>query len=272
MEHVAVTGHEGRLGSHLVDMGAEPMHCDIADSSSVEAELERVRPLTIINCAAYTAVDNCEKPENVERAIRSNTTGPGVLRAAFFGYLIHMSTGYVFDGEDGPYSEDAKPSPVNMYGMTKLGGEAALAVKDNYPTLIVRVLDLFGPGESPDFVKSILRVLQSGRSKELPENLMGTPTYIPHLAEALVACIERGDVGTLHLGGTATVSRFEWGRMIAEAFNLDTKLIQPTTEIKGLAERPLNAALDVSKARNLNIPLYSPVKGLDELRWELESD
>jgi dTDP-4-dehydrorhamnose reductase len=246
-------------------LGAHPLDCDISESHEVEEALDAARPLVVINCAAYTAVDDAESPVNHERAMRANMTGPGILRSMFDGYLIHMSTGFVFDGSKGPYSEEDEPSPVNFYGMTKLGGEAALSIRPRYPSVIVRVLDLFGPGPSPDFVSAVRGVLESGGSKALPANLFGTPTYIPHLAEALVAIIERGHTGTLHIGGTANLSRYKWGRMIAEHFGFDPEQIKHTERITGLAPRPLNATLDVSKARSLGLPLYDPKEGLEAL-------
>lgn len=263
---IAVVGAGGRLGSHLVKLGMTPLDCDIAESHEVDEALEAIRPMVVVNCAAYTDVDGAERPDQHEKVIRSNLTGPGILRSLFTGYLVHISTGFVFDGTQGPYAEDAEPNPLSFYAMSKLGGEAALAVRPRHPTLIVRVLDLFGPGQSPDFVKAIRAVLESGQHKELPATLCGTPTYIPHLAEALVAVIERGLAGTLHLGGTANLSRYEWGRMIATAFGHDPELMRPTSNITGEAKRPLNATLDLSKAQSLGLPLHHPLEGLEDLK------
>lgn len=267
MNGLAVTGAGGRLGSCLVKLGAVPLNCDITDPASIQGEVDRLKPLTVINCAAYTAVDDCETNEGRRKAVAVNMRGPINLRRAFHGYLIHISTGFVFDGEAGPYAEDAEPNPVNFYGMSKFGGEAGLSIRDDLPTLIVRVLDLFGgPSGKIDFVQAVRRMLESGQSKALPSFLCGTPTYIPHLADALFDCVERGLMGTLHVGGSLNISRYEWGRMIARHFDHDPRLITGTKEITGAATRPLNATLDVSKARRLGLPIHSPSEGLKAIK------
>lgn len=260
-----VTGAGGRLGSQLVAMGCRPLDCDIASAESVERAIDASAPFTIINCAGYTDVDGAEAPEAEDKAVRSNTTGPGVLRQVHLGYLVHISTGYVFDGQDGPYAEDDEPAPINFYGITKLGGEVMATIRPSRPTLIVRVLDLFGPTSSSDFVQSVLSALETGKKITLPETLLGTPTYIPHLAEAILECIDRGMVGTIHLGGAMTMTRYGWGRKIAEAFGYDPDLIEPTHEISGAAPRPLNASLDLTKASKLGIPIHYPTEGLAEM-------
>lgn len=261
---VFVTGAKGRLGSCLIRLGCSPLDCDIRFESSVSRAVREAQPGAIINCAAYTGVDDAEDPSNQEHAIAVNMRGAGFLRSQFRGYMIHVSTGYVFDGTEGPYAEDAEPKPVNFYGMTKLGGEAAMAILPSN-SLIVRTLDLFGPGKSTDFVKQVVEMLQSGKSMALPTNLYGTPTYIPDLAEAILDCVARGLTGTIHLGGTLNMSRHEWGRMIADAFGFSTDMVRKTTRIKGAAPRPANASLDVSKALELGIPLRSPRDGLADL-------
>jgi len=261
---VFVTGAKGRLGSCLIRLGCSPLDCDIRFESAVSRAIREAKPGAIINCAAYTGVDDAEDPSNQEQVISVNMRGAGFLRSQFHGYMIQISTGYVFDGVDGPYAEDAEPKPVNFYGMTKLGGEAAMAIHPSN-SLIVRTLDLFGPHAPTDFVKQVLGMLQSGKSMALPTNLYGTPSYIPHLAEAILDCVARGLTGTIHLGGTLSMSRHEWGRMIADVFGYSPDMIQKTTRIKGAAPRPRNASLDVSKALELGIPLRSPRDGLADL-------
>lgn len=261
---IHVTGAGGRLGSCLIRNGCLPLECDLRFESSVSRAVREAEPSVIINCAAYTAVDACEDPANQDEAIAVNMSGVGYLRSHFRGYMIHVSTGYVFDGTEGPYAEEAEPKPVNFYGMTKLGGEAAMAILPSN-SLIVRTLDLFGPNTSTDFVKQVRGVLQSGKSMALPNNLYGTPTYIPHLAEAILACVARGLTGIIHLGGALSLTRQEWGRMIAEAFGHDPALIHGTSRITGKAPRPRNASLDTGKAVGLGLPIHSPRDGLEDI-------
>lgn len=260
---IAITGAKGRLGSELVRRGFAPMDCDISIREEVIEAIDMLEPRTIINCAAYTDVDGAEDEDNLDEAMRSNVRGPGVLRQVFDGYLIHISTAYVFDGKAGPYSEEDVPQPVSWYGWSKLGGEAAVTIKE--PTLIVRTLDLFGPDTATDFVRQIRDVLSFDQPYALPTNLFGSPTYIPHLAEAILTAESLGLAGILNLTGDMVLSRHAWGRMIAETFGYDPELIEPTDEVKGIAPRPLRGGLLVDKAKSLGVPIYSPQDGLADL-------
>jgi len=261
--NIGITGAGGRLGSEFIQRGCAPLDCDITSREEVREAIAAVEPVMIINCAAYTDVDGAEDEEGYEQAIAVNTRGPGILRTEFDGTIIHISTGYVFNGKSGPYDEEAEPSPISQYGWTKLGGEAAVSVRQ--PTIIIRTLDLFGAGEKTDFVRQIQDVLELGAKYALPTNLYGSPTYIPHLVEGVLTAARLGERGVLNIAGDLVVSRYTWGRMIAEAFDYDPEIIEPTDEIKGQAPRPLRGGLLVDKAKSLGIPIFSPEEGLRDL-------
>lgn len=273
---IAVTGSKGRLGFWLTEglrrlggdvVRCERLRCDIANRGQVKEAVAKARPDVIINCAAWTAVDDAEKPENINKVLAVNTRGPAILRQSFDGLLVQISTGFVFDGKDGPHIESDDPNPLNIYGYSKWAGELAAQMRG--PTLVVRVLDLFGPHNTkarPDFVRQIRDLLELGKDKELPDTLYGTPTYIPHLSEALLIAIDREMTGVIHIAGDLTLSRYEWGRKIAGVFRHDPDLIKPTSEIAGAAPRPLNGGLSVKKAERLGLPIYSPIDGLISLR------
>jgi dTDP-4-dehydrorhamnose reductase len=261
---IAVAGHRGRLGSWLVhNYGCEPLVCDITDPDSVESAIDNVSPNVIINCAAITAVDACEEQEFREQALRVNSRGPGILRTFFNGYFVHISTGFVFNGKAGPYREDAYCEPVNWYGWTKFGGEIAAQMRE--PTLIIRVLDLYGVGPKSDFVRVVRDHLELGQEMDLPDSLYKTPTYVPHLSAAIMIAIGQGLSGILHAAGSKTMSTLDWGRMIAKYFDRDPALLIPGP-VKGAAKRPLRGGLNVEKARSLDIPIFSPKEGLDALK------
>jgi dTDP-4-dehydrorhamnose reductase len=271
---IGVTGPRGRLGAALVAAGCEAIAADITLPPAQLGEAIPIGLDAIVNAAAYSDVDGAEGRENRERAVLVNTRGPGNVRRAFGGLLLHISTGYVF-GNEGPYQEDAVPSPLNFYGMTKLGGEAAALVRQ--PTLIVRTLDLYGPGERSDFVRRTRDQLELGMPVEMPANQFVTPTYIPHLVEALLWLAEafsgRLDLSLhhLHVAGDATISRFAWCQAIAEAFGADPALVRPTDKPWGTAMRPLRGGLLVDRAKAMNVPIYGPQEGLKALR-EAEGD
>lgn len=259
---IAVAGAKGRLGSWFIQKGLVPLDCDIADRDQVCEAVDKVQPRTIINCAAWTDVDGAEDEKNRDAVLRSNLHGPATLRRNFDGYLIHISTGFVFDGKSGPNAEADEPAPVNFYGWSKLGGEVAATMR--HPTLIVRTLDLYRPS-SNDFVRQIRDVLELNQPYQLPSSLYGSPTYIPHLVEGVLAAESQGLSGIIHITGDMVLSRQAWGRMIAEAFGYNPELIEPTDHIKGQAPRPLRGGLLVDKAKHLGIPIYSPEEGLKDL-------
>ncbi len=268
---IAVTGYKGRLGSWLVEQcECVPLDCDISSRESVKKALAEIEGVTaLVNCAAWTGVDSAEKEKNRDDVIATNLRGVANLRREFDGLFVQISSGFVLDGKSGPHKEDAVSEPVNFYGWSKLGGELAADIR--YPTIVIRVLDLFGPtvdGKS-DFVRQIRDLLELEKEKKLPDNLYGTPTYIPHLAEALLEITDRGQTGLVHITGDLTLSRFEWGRMIAEHFDYDPALIVPTSEILGEAPRPMRGGLSVELAKKWKLPIYSPNDGLAALEeWE----
>jgi len=260
---IAVTGYKGRLGSWLAGQcGFEPLECDITNRDSVTEAIAKVEPQVIVNCAAWSVVDSAE--ENKDEALLINTRGPGILRTEHIGLMVHISTPFVFNGKKGPYKEDDYREPVQWYGWTKFGGEEASLMRE--PTLVIRVSDLYGVGPLSDFVRRTRDKLELGVECDYPTNYYKTPTYIPHLCEGIVAAIEEGITGFLHIAGEKTMSTYDWGKMIANAFHLDDNLIVPGNTY-GTAVRPLRGGLDVSKARILGIPLYSPGQGLEALMW-----
>lgn len=260
---IAVVGPHGRLGSWLVEHhGCVPLICDVIKPDSILKAVEAIEPQVIINCAAFTAVDDAETERFHDLAKDINLRGPANIRTSFMGYFVHISTGFVFDGKKGPHKENDLREPTNWYGWTKFGGEEAALIRE--PTLVVRTLDLYGPGPKGDFVKSIRDVLELGVEKALPEYLYKTPTYIPHLAEGIMSAIQSGLNGFLHIAGSRTMNTMEWGKMIAEKFHYDPCLIVPG-KITGDAPRPLRGGLNTDLAKSLDIPIYSPDEGLEAL-------
>lgn len=270
MKIVAVTGPNGRLGRWLVEQhDCIPLREDITAFSAIESEIARIKPDVIINCAAFTGVDDAEDERWHDHALAVNTRGVANLRLAFGGKLIHISTGFVFPGTEGPYKEDAIREPVNWYGWTKFGGEEAAFVRE--PTIVIRTLDLYGPlTQKTDFVRSIRDHLELGAEKSLPDNLFKTPTYIPHLAEGIMAAVNLHVTGYLHIAGSRTMGALDWGKMIAEHFGYDPALLKPG-KVEGQAPRPLRGGLNVEKAMILAVPIYSPEDGLKALsQWEAD--
>jgi len=263
---VAVTGHRGRLGKYLVDrLKYVPLECDVTKPKKVAKEIERVQPDTIIHCAAVTDVDGCEGAL-YEDAIQVNINGTTNIRQSFEGQVIYISTDYVFDGVDGPYSEESYPSPICHYGYTKKRGEDVIQEWD-YPTdVIVRTTILYG-GHKPDFVTSILDRL--GRNEQFPVTgmLIGNPTYVPHLAEGLYKLVSlKRPPRILNIAGENRISRWTFASLIAKAFGFPKYNILMTMRTNGTANRPKNAGMKLELAKTLNIPIYSVQDGLQVMK------
>lgn len=159
---------------------------DIADGDSVHYLVGNVRPDVIVNCAAWTKVDDCETGEDLAEKV--NGTGVAHLADASNGcgaLLTHVSTDFVFDGgKNGEWEVDDEPRPLSAYGRTKRSGEIAAARADRH--VIVRTSWVFGPNGS-NFVEAILRQVESGnRELRVVDDQRGRPTYTPHLASALI--------------------------------------------------------------------------------------
>lgn len=264
MTRIAVTGPRGRLGSELVRRGCMPITANITDYSSLRNEIEYLNPDVVINCASYTDVDGCENAPR--KAAEVNTYGVYILCQAFSGKLIHISTDYIFDGQSGPYKEEATPNPISIYGWSKLGGE--LVLRDRPDTLIVRTTVLFDQF-SYNFVTSVLRRLASGEPQPAPDSLYGSPTYVPHLAESILSAIDMDLSGIINIVGNRVMSRYRFALMISEIYGQGWTSMYPGP-VTGHAPRPLNAGLDAGKAQLLGVPIYDPLDGVREVINALE--
>lgn len=257
---IAVTGPRGRLGSELVRRGCMPLTSNITEWWHLRTEIDALNPDIIINCAAYTDVDGCENAPRHAAAV--NTAGVYILTQAFTGKLIHISTDYIFDGQAGPYTEEATPNPISIYGWSKLGGE--LVLRDRPDTLIVRTTVLFDQF-SYNFVTSVIRRLLNGE-QVVASILHGSPTYVPHLAEAILKATDLS--GVINIAGSCVMSRWEFARMIAAELGLDD--LVKVGQVTGHAPRPLWAGLKVDKAQSLGLPIYDPLDGVKEVVNALE--
>ncbi len=268
---LAVTGPRGRLAQEFMRRyGATPLDCDLADAEALAKALQEVAPDAILHAAAFTDTDGAEK--DFDAAIRANVRGTGNLRIAFDGYIVYMSTSYVFDGaKTKPYTENDEPSPLGNYAWSKYGGEQAIDTFDlNHPErhAIIRTVSLYGSKGKDDFVDKVRRKFETGQTFELPDQLVSNPTYIPHLCIALADVISHRVEGILNLVGRDAVSRYMWGIEIAKVFKYNSRLLKPTAfyDPSRGAPRPKNAALDVSKARTLKLPIFTLRQGLEDLK------
>ena len=258
---ILVTGGNGQLGSSLRLASAKSGHhfvftdveeLDILSAAAIEALFEREKIDVVINCAAYTAVDLAE--ENEAQADAINHRAVALLADACKRYdatLIHISTDYLFSGDaDTPYKEDATPSPLGVYGRTKLAGERAVA-ESGCKYIIVRTAWLYSEF-GHNFVKTMQSLTATRSEVRVVADQIGTPTYAGDLAEAITYIIDSGQIskcGIYHYTNEGVCSWYDFAVEIARlSGNRDCKISPCTTaDYPTKAHRPKYSVLDKSK-------------------------
>ena len=265
---ILVTGAAGQLGNSVVtqltgkyellatdinihniqNIDTPSSVLDITDSEQVNRVLSQFTPDVIINLAAYTDVDGCEL--NPEKAYLLNTKSVEWLSGRFKGQFIQISTDYVFDGHNGPYSENDTTNPISEYGKTKLEAENILQnSKNNWCILRTNVLfDYFRETEA-SFIKWIIDSLRSKKSINVVVDQWNNPTWTQNLAEIIELVINKNVKGIYNYGGKDYLNRFEFAKIITGIFNLDQILISPisTISLNQTASRPLRGGLKTEK-------------------------
>ncbi|MFA7288528.1 MAG: dTDP-4-dehydrorhamnose reductase [Melioribacteraceae bacterium] len=226
---------------------------DITDKNSVKKIILDFFPDVVINAAAYTNVDRAETEK--ELAWKINVSGVEYL--ALYSWtidaqLIHISTDYLFDGKEGPYSETDIPSPVGYYGRTKMASENSIKIS-GVRAAIIRTNVLYGPAKygRPDFVKWVIDSLKNGKPINIVTDQYNNPTYIDDIVKAIISLVELKKEGVYNIGGDEVLNRYEFTLRIADYFGLDKKLINPilTKELNQPAPRPLKSGLITLKAQ-----------------------
>lgn len=253
MKKILVTGCSGQLGRAIQreyeNDGAKLLCTDVAelditDSAQVMEYMRLQRPDVILNCAAYTAVDDCERAWDL--AYRINAIGPRNLAIAARetgAKLVHISTDYVFDGEGtSPYTEFDAVNPVSAYGKTKLAGERFVAqFAERF--FIIRTAWLYGEGKN--FVRTMLRLAETHDAVSVVKDQLGTPTSAAEVARLMHRLEPTENYGLFH--GTCEGS-CSWADFASEIFRLagtSTKVNYVTTEEYGSpTKRPAYSVLD----------------------------
>ena len=216
----------------------------------------------IVNCAAYTAVDKAE--DNVELCKMLNQQAPGFLAKAAKarnGYLIQVSTDYVFDGTAHiPYREDAETCPNSVYGVTKLGGELE-AFKYCPETMVIRTAWLYSSFGN-NFVKTMMRLGRERDTLGVIFDQIGTPTYARDLAVAIFAAINKGIVpGVYHFSNEGVCSWYDFTKAIHAIAGIQGCNVRPlhTEDYPTKAVRPHYSVLDKTKINDtygIEIPYW----------------
>jgi dTDP-4-dehydrorhamnose reductase len=237
---------------------------DITDHAALAGALERVRPAVVFNCAAFHNVEVCEREEDRSFAVNASAVKRLAELCADAGAtLVHLSTNYVFAGDrEAPYGETDLPSARSIYAISKLAGEhAALAYCPD--ALVVRSSGLYGlhgsASKGGNFVQRMAaRAREQGSLKMVADQRL-TPTHTADLAECLVAAVDRGVRGLLHVTNAGACSWHEFTLAIMDIAGIDVPVEPvPTVRPPGGADRPLNGVLSCRRARAIGLPVQRP--------------
>lgn len=268
-----VTGCYGQLGSALVSQlrargvvvhANDVDSLDVADPEAVAAffAAARPRPDVVVNAAAFTHVDRCEREP--EAAARANERAPAVLAGACLenaARLVHVSTDYVFPGDGhAPYKETHPTGPRSVYGRTKLAGERAV-LEASPGFLVVRTSWVFGRGRN--FLAAILAQAAARRSGEasgplrVVDDQRGRPTYAEDLAAGIRGLVEAGARGLYHLANAGEATWWDLARFCLDEAGYADLVVERirTADLDVAADRPAWSVLDCSKAATEGVEL-----------------
>jgi len=283
VQKILITGSNGLLGQKLVNLFSNIDNyevfalsrgnnrnettnkyayysIDITNSKKLVELINSLKPHFIVNCAAMTNVDECQKEKekcdliNVEavktlvNCARENNT-----------HLIQISTDFIFDGDNGPYKEDDEPNPINYYGLSKLKSEDIIIISEIKYT-ILRTILVFGIVDNMstnNIVLFVKKALENKQEVTMVDDQYRMPTFVDDLAQACLLSIQNQAYGVFHISSSELLSVYEMAIQIAKVFELDVSLINriSTSQLNQLAKRPPKTGFDLKKSRKiLNFP------------------
>jgi len=254
----ALIGAAGQLGYDLARTFALPgelnaltrADLDVLDRAAVDRVLHGLRPMHVLNTAAYNLVDRAEDERAQAFALNAEAVGVlGDVCDAIGATLVHFSTDYVFDGRRStPYAEDDAPGPLSVYAESKLEGERR-ALANGRRAFVFRVCGLFGVGPAvsgrrANFVDLMLRLARDGQPIRVVADQVLTPSYTLDLASKVWRVLERGGPGLYHLTSGGATSWYDFAREIFRLSGLAPSLAAVTAaEYGARARRPAYSVL-----------------------------
>lgn len=270
MKNILITGANGQLGSEFryLSMTNENMfiftdfmELDITDQNQIEQAIIDNAVDCIINCAAYTNVDNAE--DEFEQANLINNIGAGNLAkicAKCNIEFIHISTDYVFDGKNNiPYTEDMPTQPLGVYGRTKREGEKAVISVDG-KSIIIRTSWLYSSFGN-NFVKTMVRLGKERDVLSVVADQIGTPTYARDLAKAILKIVstENKEYNKIyHFSNEGVCSWYDFAHSIMDISNIDCKVLPiDSRDYPTKVDRPFYSVLNKSVIKT-DFEIYIP--------------
>ncbi len=281
---ILVTGSNGLLGQKLIQkLAGSPeveviatakgenrlpftegyRYCtlDITDKSNVEEVFGIHRPDVVIHTAAMTNVDQCETEK--EGCWKLNVTATEYLLDASEkaeAFFLHLSTDFIFDGAEGPYTEEAEANPVSFYGWSKYAAEK-LVIHSKVKWAIARTILVYGIAHDMSRSNIILWVknsLESGKTIQVVNDQWRTPTLAEDLADGCILIARQGAEGIFNISGKDLLNPYQMAIMTADYFGLDHALIKETdgSQFQQTAKRPARTGFILDKP--MRVLGYSP--------------
>ncbi len=281
MKTCIVTGASGLLGREVVQelqknwrvvaLSHKPREgyraIDLRERNQIAALVAEVKPDAVVHLAAYREPDFCE--ENPAETKRLNVDSVRFFSETLpaSAQLLFVSTDYVFDGTNPPYTEASPRNPLSEYGRSKCAGEDVIASRPN--SIALRVPLLIGAGPSfkeSGFIAQMIESLASGKPQQLDEVLVRFPCWTRDVAGAIAFLLAKKETGTFHLSGPRGGTRYAWTVEVAELLGQShTHLAPSNVVIPRKAGRPRNSQLSDTKLRALGFATSTDL--LDVVRF-----
>ena len=235
------------------DLKFQWLSMDFTDPFSIHDVFENIKPDVVVHAGAMSKPDECEVDQMKAYLVNVESTVQLLINSEELkSFFVFLSTDFVFDGEQGMYSEDDVPKPVNYYGRTKL--EAEEAVKEyEHGWAIVRTVLVYGKNHSGhnNILKIVKEKLEQGVEYNVVDDQVRTPTYVEDLAKGIVSIIEKKATGVFHLSGKDILTPYQMAIKTAEHLRLDSSVLKKVTaaSFSQPAKRPLKTGFIIDKAR-----------------------
>lgn len=277
MKKILITGSNGLLGQKLIyqlvgypnfqvyassrgenrtilKKRYEYIPLDITDPKEVEETFEEIRPDVVINTAAMTNVDECEAKK--EQCWDLNVNATKYLVAAcekYNSHLIHLSTDFIFDGEDGPYAEEDLPNPLSYYGESKVASEKVVT-DSRCNWAIVRTVLVYGVADNMSRSNIVLwakEALESGKELTVVDDQFRSPTLAEDLAHGCILIAKKGATGVYNISGGEYMCIIDLVKKVAQFYGLDESKIKAisSSTLSQAAKRPPRTGFKLEKAK-----------------------
>ena len=270
MKRVLITGSSGQLGRFLSKFLENKLivqrtcrsicnfdfnacyELDVTNADVVEKVISRLKPDVIINLAAITNVDFCESNKLEARSVNVFGLENLIKFSSVNTKIIHISSDYVFDGSNCPYSEEDSPNPINYYGKTKLESENLLR-GSRRDSLIIRVSGIYSHyiDLKSNFVGWLYNSLKSRKSINIFNDQYTPPACVMGLSKFIFQSIILDISGIIHYGSSNSISRYDFSIEFCKEFGFRDNYISPASinSFNFDAERPLNSSLNIDRLR-----------------------